>query len=123
MTGSILSFSLLLASGLEQAIDSFFDPTFAGIHELAWFDWALLIPYFSVLIVLSVYGLHRYEMIRGFLKHRKKLNEGPQKRWDRAAQGHHSASAVQRKICSRAAAGRDPEDGLSQGQVPGTGPR
>jgi len=82
MTGSILSFSLLLASGLEQAIDSFFDPTFAGIHELAWFDWALLIPYFAVLIVLSVYGVHRYEMIRGFLKHRKKLNEGPAKRWN-----------------------------------------
>jgi len=82
MTGAGGSTALLLASSLDQAIDSFFDPTFAGIHTLNWFDWALLIPYFSVLIVLSVYGLHRYEMIRGYLKHRKKLNEGPAKRWE-----------------------------------------
>jgi len=57
--------ALLLASTISKAIDTFFDPTFAGIHKLDWFDWALMIPYFSVLIVLSFYGLHRYEMIRG----------------------------------------------------------
>ncbi|MEJ7608307.1 MAG: glycosyltransferase family 2 protein [Bryobacteraceae bacterium] len=66
---------------LEQAMDSLFDPTFAGIHRLAWFDWALMLPYFLVLILLSVYGMHRYEMIRGFLKHRKKLTEGPAGHW------------------------------------------
>lgn len=82
MTNEIFSAGLLLASSLDQAIDSFFDPTFAGIHTLSWFDWALLIPYFSVLIVLSVYGLHRYEMIRGYLKHRKKLSQGPAKCWE-----------------------------------------
>jgi cellulose synthase/poly-beta-1,6-N-acetylglucosamine synthase-like glycosyltransferase len=63
-------------------MDALFDPTFAGIHTLAWFDWALLIPYFAVLIVLSAYGLHRYEMIRGYIKHRKKLENGPERRWD-----------------------------------------
>jgi cellulose synthase/poly-beta-1,6-N-acetylglucosamine synthase-like glycosyltransferase len=72
---------LIFASSLDQAIDSFFDPTFSGIHQLAWFDWALLIPYFGVLIILSVFGLHRYQMIRGYLKHRKKLANGPQQRW------------------------------------------
>ena len=48
-----------------------FDDTFAGIHQLAWFDWALLVPYFSILALLSVYGLHRYETIRTYFKHRK----------------------------------------------------
>jgi cellulose synthase/poly-beta-1,6-N-acetylglucosamine synthase-like glycosyltransferase len=48
----------------------FYD-TFAGIHQLAWFDWALLIPYFTVLIVLSVYGLHRFETIRTYFKNRR----------------------------------------------------
>jgi cellulose synthase/poly-beta-1,6-N-acetylglucosamine synthase-like glycosyltransferase len=66
----------LLASPVDRAIDSFFDPTFSGIHQLSWFDWTLLIPYFAVLIILSMYGMHRYEMIRGYLKHRKKLTEG-----------------------------------------------
>ena len=65
--------AILYSPTLNKAIDTFFDPTFAGIHKLGWFDWALLIPYFSVLIVLSFYGLHRYEMIRGYLKHPKSL--------------------------------------------------
>ncbi len=81
MTATSVPVSLLLASAVDRAFDSFFDPTFAGIHRLNWFDWSLLIPYFAVLIVLSIYGLHRYEMIRGYMKHRKRLTEGPPSRW------------------------------------------
>ena len=69
--------AILIAPAITKAIDTYLDPTFAGIHQLDWFDWAMLIPYFTVLVVLSVYGLHRYEMIRGYLKHKKKLAEGP----------------------------------------------
>src|SRR5436190_13221880 len=47
------------------------DLPFAGVHHLQFFDWALLIPYFAVLAILSVYGMHRYEMVRGYLKHKK----------------------------------------------------
>src|ERR1051326_878781 len=53
---------------------------FADIHRLAWFDWAMLIPYFTVLIVLSVYGLHRYETIRTYFKHRHKTTREPSAR-------------------------------------------
>ena len=67
---------------MNRALDSWLDPTFAGIHQLGWFDWALMIPYFVVLIILSFYGMHRYEMIRGYLKSRKKLTEGPAQRWE-----------------------------------------
>jgi cellulose synthase/poly-beta-1,6-N-acetylglucosamine synthase-like glycosyltransferase len=74
--------ALLFAPALTEALDTFFDPTFAGIHQLAWFDWALMIPYFTVLIILSVFGLHRYEMIRGYLKHKKKLTGGPASRFE-----------------------------------------
>ncbi len=54
-----------------------FDDTFAGIHQLGWFDWALLIPYFSILSLLSVYGLHRYGVIHTYFKHRKKRVDLP----------------------------------------------
>ena len=50
---------------------------FAGIHQLAWFDWAMLIPYFSVLVVLSVYGIHRYDIIRTYFKYRKNATAEP----------------------------------------------
>ena len=68
--------ALLLPS--HRFVNALFDDTFAGVHQLGWFDWALLVPYFSVLIVLSVYGLHRYEIIRTYFKHRKSHLDIPQ---------------------------------------------
>src|SRR3954466_1939177 len=67
---------------LDQALNSMSDKTFDGIHTLQWFDWAILVPYFTVLIILSFYGLHRYEMIRGYLKHKKKMAAAPTVRFD-----------------------------------------
>jgi cellulose synthase/poly-beta-1,6-N-acetylglucosamine synthase-like glycosyltransferase len=74
-------FALLASTSMDRAIDAFFDPTFAGIHKLAWFDWAILLPYFGILILLSFFGMHRYEMIRGYMKHKRMLSEGPVAKW------------------------------------------
>ncbi len=82
MLSTPFALAILLASSVDQAVEAFFDPTFDGIHQLAWFDWALMIPYFALLLILSFYGLHRYEMIRGYLKHRKKLQDGPRARFE-----------------------------------------
>jgi cellulose synthase/poly-beta-1,6-N-acetylglucosamine synthase-like glycosyltransferase len=59
-----------------------FDDTFAGIHQLNWFDWLMLIPYFGVLIILSVYGIHRYEIIHTYFKHRKNATHHPPQRFE-----------------------------------------
>jgi hypothetical protein len=64
--------AFLASSGLDYFRNALFDDTFAGIHHLGWFDWAILIPYFTLLAILSVYGLHRYEIIHTYFKHRKK---------------------------------------------------
>ena len=69
-------------SAVDRMKNAFFDDTFAGIHQLAWFDYSLLIPYFTVLIILSFYGLHRYEMIRGFYKNRHKITPNPAIKFD-----------------------------------------
>ena len=50
-----------------------FDDTFAGIYRLSPFDWALLVPYFSILVILSIYGIHRYETIRRYRKYKSNL--------------------------------------------------
>jgi cellulose synthase/poly-beta-1,6-N-acetylglucosamine synthase-like glycosyltransferase len=61
-------------------MDRMFDDTFSGIYRLSLFDWSLLVPYFGMLAVLSVYGLHRYETIRRYIKHRRNLPQSsPQK--------------------------------------------
>ena len=62
---------LVTKSPAERLIQNIFNNPFAGIHRLAWFDWAMLIPYFTVLVILSVYGLHRYDVIRTYFKYRK----------------------------------------------------
>jgi cellulose synthase/poly-beta-1,6-N-acetylglucosamine synthase-like glycosyltransferase len=64
--------AFLVASTLDRFTRGLFDDTFAGIHQLSWFDWALLIPYFGILAVLSIYGMHRFETIRTYFKYRGK---------------------------------------------------
>src|SRR2546430_1212472 len=48
------------------------DP-FRGLYHPNAFDLAILIPYFTILIVLSVYGVHRYYLTYLYLKNRRKL--------------------------------------------------
>ena len=69
--------SLLVVSTLNRLTRGLFDDTFAGIHQLSWFDWAILVPYFGILAVLSIYGLHRFETIRTYFKHRNNATGEP----------------------------------------------
>ena len=69
--------ALLLTSQFDKITRGLFDNTFTGIHQLRWFDWAILVPYFGLLAILSVYGLHRFEMIRAYFKHRKNAVSTP----------------------------------------------
>src|SRR5258707_15626 len=64
MSSSLLLALLVNRSPTERLIQNILNNPFAGIHQLAWFDWAMLIPYFTVLFILSIYGLHRYDIIR-----------------------------------------------------------
>ena len=74
----------LLASGsvVEQLNRTLFDDTFAGIHQLGWFDYAILVPYFLLLVLLAVYGVHRYEIIRLYRKYRKHMPSAPGRRFE-----------------------------------------
>jgi len=55
------------------------DQTFRGLYHWNWFDLALLIPYFAVMIALSVYGVHRYTMVYRYYKNRKNYQPNPQR--------------------------------------------
>src|SRR5215471_18728214 len=70
-------------SATDRFVQGLFAETpFAGIHQLAWFDWAMLVPYFTVLAILSVYGIHRFDVIRTYFKHRKNALGDPPKRFE-----------------------------------------
>src|SRR6202521_2948841 len=79
MLPSVFLAFLIQRSVADRLIQGFLNNPFADIHQLAWFDWALLIPYFTVLAILSVYGLHRYDIIRTYFKHRKNIAAAPKR--------------------------------------------
>jgi cellulose synthase/poly-beta-1,6-N-acetylglucosamine synthase-like glycosyltransferase len=64
---------LLDASASGQFMRSLFDTSFAGVHQLDWFDWALLVPYFALLMILADYGVHRYETIRTYFRNKHRI--------------------------------------------------
>jgi cellulose synthase/poly-beta-1,6-N-acetylglucosamine synthase-like glycosyltransferase len=57
------------------------DP-FRGLYQPNAFDLSILIPYFTILIILSVYGVHRYHLTYLYLKHRKNAPK-PRGRFER----------------------------------------
>ena len=59
------------------------DHTFQNLYhwQLFSFDTLLLTPYFAVMIVLSIYGLHRYKLVWQYYHYRKKATHEPPKRF------------------------------------------
>ena len=69
-----LFLALLVAQGNPVAryfYKLFHKDPFRGIYQPNAFDLSLLIPYFTILIILSIYGLHRYFLVYVYLKHRR----------------------------------------------------
>ncbi|MGB7547775.1 MAG: cellulose synthase family protein [Terracidiphilus sp.] len=58
------------------------DRTFQGLYHWNWFDLALLLPYFAVMIVLSLYGVHRYTLCYLYYKYRKNYDPNPPRHFD-----------------------------------------
>jgi cellulose synthase/poly-beta-1,6-N-acetylglucosamine synthase-like glycosyltransferase len=53
------------------------DRTFVGVYHANAFDLLMMIPYFIVLTVLAVYGLHRYWLVYDYYKYRKNVPGPP----------------------------------------------
>src|SRR6516165_8509469 len=67
----MLCLALAEPHGLRHYLKShYLDPTFRGIYRANGFDLALLIPYFVVMIILAFYGMHRYQLVYLYYRHR-----------------------------------------------------
>lgn len=73
---------LLKSSGLDQLTRGMFDDTFAGIYSPGWFDLALIIPYFTLVGFLAIYGFHRYLVLWRYWRHHKAVKDTPPQRLD-----------------------------------------
>jgi cellulose synthase/poly-beta-1,6-N-acetylglucosamine synthase-like glycosyltransferase len=73
------SLSILLAaqSPVSHYWHKITDRTFAGIYHANAFDLAMMIPYFIVLFVLALYGLHRYWLVYDYFVYSKNIPAPP----------------------------------------------
>ena len=73
---SHLPISVLLAAhtaSLGQYWHKLTDKTFTGIYHANFFDLAMMIPYFIVLFVLALYGMHRYWLVYDYYAYSKNV--------------------------------------------------
>ncbi len=67
------------ANGLIHHFQIIFrrDEYLQGIYQPNAFDLSILIPYFAILIVLSIYGIHRYHLTYLYLKNKHRAPKAP----------------------------------------------
>jgi cellulose synthase/poly-beta-1,6-N-acetylglucosamine synthase-like glycosyltransferase len=53
------------------------DRTFSGVYHANSFDLAMMIPYFIVLFILALYGLHRYWLVYDYYRYSKNIPPAP----------------------------------------------
>lgn len=80
------SFALLLIAASQKGLVGYFkrqflDQTFKGLYTPNAFDLSLLIPYFVVMIILAIYGIHRYTLVYMYYKNRKNRTTEPATRY------------------------------------------
>ena len=69
-----------LQGGLGNYWARMVDPSlnpFRGLYQLNWFDLAVMVPYFAILVVLAAFGLHRYWLVYEYMKFRKNVPGPP----------------------------------------------
>ena len=73
------SFVPLLAaqSSLGHYWQKITDRTFSGVYHANGFDLAMMIPYFIVLFILALYGLHRYWLVYDYYAYSKNVPAQP----------------------------------------------
>ncbi|MGH9764772.1 MAG: YggT family protein, partial [Blastocatellia bacterium] len=74
----LYSACLWLAPAVDNPVVDYWrrntDPSlnpFRGIYQLNGFDFAVMLPYFIVLVILAAYGIHRYTLVYNYFKNRK----------------------------------------------------
>jgi cellulose synthase/poly-beta-1,6-N-acetylglucosamine synthase-like glycosyltransferase len=74
---TLASFLLIQQNPVSQYWHKLTDRTFSGVYHANAFDMAMMIPYFIVLFVLALYGMHRYKLLYDYYSYRKNVPATP----------------------------------------------
>src|SRR5579863_451519 len=72
-----LAVGLAAANPLSTYWRHLVDPTFRGLYQANAFDFSIMLPYFFVMVVLAMYGIHRYQLVYNYFKYRKNVPGPP----------------------------------------------
>ncbi|HEX8880288.1 MAG TPA: cellulose synthase family protein, partial [Candidatus Acidoferrum sp.] len=74
-----LTLTILLAhqSAITRYLHKLSDSRFSSVYHVNAFDLAMIIPYFAVLVVLAMYGLHRYWLVYDYFQYSKNVPPPP----------------------------------------------
>jgi cellulose synthase/poly-beta-1,6-N-acetylglucosamine synthase-like glycosyltransferase len=84
-SGTLVAF--LSENGLRHYLrEQYADQTFQGLYHWNLFDASMLLPYFAVMILLALYGVHRYTLCYQYFKYRKNYDPNPPRHFDELPQ-------------------------------------
>lgn len=73
----ILTILLVHQSAIGRYLHKLSDSRFSSVYHVNAFDLAMIIPYFVVLVVLAMYGLHRYWLVYDYFQYSKNVPPPP----------------------------------------------
>jgi cellulose synthase/poly-beta-1,6-N-acetylglucosamine synthase-like glycosyltransferase len=73
----ILTIFLAHQSAIGRYLHKLSDSRFSSVYHVNAFDLAMIIPYFAVLVVLAMYGLHRYWLVYDYFTYSKNVPPPP----------------------------------------------
>jgi len=76
-TTALFAFFLVRQSPVSHYWHKLTDRTFTGLYHANAFDLMMMIPYFLVLFILALYGLHRYWLVYDYYKYAKNIPAAP----------------------------------------------
>jgi cellulose synthase/poly-beta-1,6-N-acetylglucosamine synthase-like glycosyltransferase len=74
---SFLISLIVMQSSLSHYWHRITDRTFSGMYHANAFDLMMMIPYFVVLVILAIYGMHRYWLVYDYYKYKQNVPAQP----------------------------------------------
>ena len=69
--------ALFTQSAVSQYWHKLTDRTFSSVYHANAFDLLMMVPYFAVLTILAIYGIHRYWLVYDYYKYRQNVPQKP----------------------------------------------
>ena len=72
-----------IGSGLRGWLEDLVAGVLPSVYQISSFDWMLVGLYLATMVVLSLYGMHRYQLVYLYHRHKRNAPGEPERRFDK----------------------------------------